>query len=63
MANDLSIKAIENLFANKTKNNDIIAEKILNNKKINLKNLTPILEDEELLQELAEALGSGDPHL
>ncbi len=63
VANDLSIKAIQNLFMNKSKNSDIITSKILNNKKINLKNLTPILEDEELLQQLAEALGSDDPNL
>lgn len=43
VANDLSIKAIQNLFKNKTKNSDIITDKILNNKKINLKNLVPIL--------------------
>lgn len=45
VANDLSIKAIENLFLNKSKNSGIITSKILNNKKINLKNLAPILED------------------
>lgn len=43
VANDLSIKAIENLFKNKSDNADIITEKILNNKKINLKDLSPIL--------------------
>lgn len=43
VANDLSLKAIENIFANKSKNSDIIASKLLNNKKINLKNLAPIL--------------------
>lgn len=50
VANDLSMKAIQNIFKNKNKNSDIITDKILNNKKINLKNLTPILEDEQLLQ-------------
>lgn len=46
VANDLSIKAIENLFKNKSENSDIITSKLLNNKKLNLKNLSPILEDE-----------------
>ena len=63
VANDLSIAAIQNLFQNKSPHSDILTQKLLNNKKINLKNLSPILEDEELLQELAEALGDGDPNL
>lgn len=63
VANDLSTKAIENLFRNKSEKSDLITQKILNNKKINLKGLTPILEDEELLEELANALGKDDPNL
>ena len=57
VTNDLSITALKNIFENKSKNNDIITDKILNNKKINLKNIVPILEDEELVEELAHALG------
>ena len=43
VANDLSIQAIHNLFQNKSEHSDIITKKILNNKKLNLKNLSPIL--------------------
>ena len=40
-----------------------MTEKILNNKKINQKNIVPILEDEELVEELAHALGEGNEDL
>ena len=45
VANDLSITALKNIFENKTKESDVITSKILNNKKIKLKNIVPILED------------------
>lgn len=60
VANELSVDALKNIFENKSKNSDIITEKLLNNKKINLKNIVPILEDEELIEDLANALGEGD---
>lgn len=63
VANDLSKKAIDNLFRQKSETNNIIISKLLNNKKIDLKNLSPILEDPELLQELAKALSSGNKAL
>ena len=58
VANELSAKGIENLFQKRSETNDIITKKILNNKKIPLKGLAPILEDEEILEDLAHAFGN-----
>jgi hypothetical protein len=63
VATDLSRKVIEQLFGTKSATNDIIISKLLNNKKIDLKNLSAILEDPELLEELAKALSSGNEAL
>jgi hypothetical protein len=37
----------------------VLIDKILNNKKINLKNMATILEDPELLEQLAQVLSGG----
>jgi hypothetical protein len=46
VGNELPAMAIENIFKNKQSNANLISSKILNNKKIKLRNLVPILEDE-----------------
>jgi hypothetical protein len=45
VANDLSKKAVGHLFSEKSEKNNTIISKLLNNKKIDLKNLSVIFED------------------
>ena len=49
MASELPKKVLEQLFGSKSHTNDVIISKLLNNKKVDLKNLSTILEDPELL--------------
>ena len=63
VVSDLSKKAMGNIFLEKSEKNDIIINKLLNNKKIDLKALSPILEDGELVEELGNILGGDNPVL
>ena len=49
VASELPKKVLEQLFGSKSHTNDVIISKLLNNKKVDLKNLSTILEDPELL--------------
>ena len=49
------------MFGNKSEANDVIIDKVLKNKKIDLKNLTGILSDPALVEQLSLALSHEDP--
>jgi hypothetical protein len=56
VVSDLPPHVIQQLFGNKSEANDVIIDKILKNKKIDLKNLTGILSDPALLEQLSLSL-------
>lgn len=60
VTNQLPKKLIEELFGKKNERNDVIIEKLLNNKKIDLKSMIPLIEDPEMLNLIAEALMNGN---